>query len=59
MTSNLGQIVFPFFEGHLKLQKGFRPGSIRSYRDTLKLLLIHVARACFKNRFGLTSGTYV
>src|SRR4030095_12686748 len=30
------------FEDHLKTQKGLRPGSIRSYRDTLKLFLIHV-----------------
>lgn len=45
MTS-LGQIVFAFFEDHLRLQKGLRPGSIRSYRDTLKLLLIHVASLC-------------
>jgi integrase/recombinase XerD len=46
MTTSLGQIVFAFFEDHLRLQKGFRPGSIRSYRDALKLLLIHVARLC-------------
>lgn len=46
MTTSLGQIVFAFFEDHLRLQKGFRPGSIKSYRDTLKLLLIHVASLC-------------
>lgn len=39
MTGNLGQAVFAFFEDHLKVQKGLRPGSIRSYRDTLKLFL--------------------
>jgi len=43
MSSSLGQVVFAFFEDHLKTQKGLRPGSIRSYRDTLKLFLIHVA----------------
>jgi integrase/recombinase XerD len=46
MSGNLGQAVFAFFEDHLKVQKGLRPGSIRSYRDTLKLFLIHVASLC-------------
>ena len=32
MSGNLGQVVFAFFEDHLKIQKGLRPGSIRSYR---------------------------
>jgi integrase/recombinase XerD len=44
--SSVGQVVFAFFEDHLKVQKGLRPGSIRSYRDTLKLFLIHVAGLC-------------
>jgi len=46
MSGSLGQAVFAFFEDHLKVQKGLRPGSIRSYRDTLKLFLIHVAGLC-------------
>jgi len=46
MNSSLGQVVFAFFEDHLKTQKGLRPGSIRSYRDTIKLLLVHVAALC-------------
>jgi site-specific recombinase XerD len=46
MSDSLGQIVFAFFEDHLKVQKGLRPGSIRSYRDTLKLFLIHAASLC-------------
>jgi integrase/recombinase XerD len=46
MTGNLGQVVFACFEDPLKVQKGLRPGSIRSYRDTLKLFLIHVASLC-------------
>ena len=37
------KLWFAFFEDHLKVQKGLRPGSIRSYRDTIKLLLMHVA----------------
>lgn len=44
--SSVGQVVFAFFEDHLKVQKGLRPGSIRSYRDTVKLFLIHVAGLC-------------
>ena len=40
---NVGQTIFAFFEDYLKAQKGLRPGSIRSYRDTLKLFLAYVA----------------
>jgi site-specific recombinase XerD len=45
MTS-VGQVLFSFFEDHLKVQKGLRPGSVKSYRDTLKLFLIYVAGVC-------------
>jgi integrase/recombinase XerD len=41
--NSVGQTIFAFFEDHLKTQKGLRPGSIQSYRDTLKLFLMHVA----------------
>lgn len=44
MTTGLGQIVRSFFEDYLQVQKGFRPTSIRSYRDTLRLFLCFVAR---------------
>ena len=40
------QVLFAFFEDHLKAQKGLRPGSVRSYRDTMKLFLAYVAAAC-------------
>jgi site-specific recombinase XerD len=44
MTSiSLGQIVYSFIEDHLKTQRGLRPLSIKSYRDTLRLFLIFVA----------------
>jgi integrase/recombinase XerD len=46
--STVGQVLFGFFEDHLKVQKGLRPGSIKSYRDTMKLFLAFVARACRK-----------
>jgi site-specific recombinase XerD len=41
--NSVGQTIFAFFEDYLKTQKGLRPGSIRSYRDTIKLFLMHVA----------------
>lgn len=41
--NSVGQTIFAFFEDYLKTQRGLRPGSIRSYRDTLKLFLLHVA----------------
>ena len=43
---SVGQVIFAFFEDYLKTQKGLRPGSVRSYRDTLKLFLAHVASSC-------------
>ena len=44
MTPTLGQIVHSFFEDHLKVQRGLRPGSIRSYRDAMRLFLSFIAR---------------
>ena len=44
MRSILGQVVRSFFEDHLSVQKGLRPGSIRSYRDTVRLFLGFVSR---------------
>jgi integrase/recombinase XerD len=46
--STVGQVLFSFFEDHLNVQKGLRPGSIKSYRDTLKLFLAFVAGARHK-----------
>jgi integrase/recombinase XerD len=43
---SMGQVIFAFFEDYLKTQKGLRPGSVRSYRDTLKLFLAYVASDC-------------
>jgi len=39
----LGQIVYAFFADHLKAQRGLRPLTIKSYRDTLRLFLHFVA----------------
>jgi integrase/recombinase XerD len=43
---SVGQVVFAFFADYLKVQKGLRPGSVRSYRDTPKLFLAYVASNC-------------
>lgn len=42
-TTTLGQLVQSFFTDYLPVQKGLRLGSIRSYRDTLRLFLCFVA----------------
>ena len=39
----LGQVLYSFFEDHLKAQKGVRPLTVKSYRDALRLLLQFVA----------------
>ena len=44
MTPTLGQIVRSFFEDYLKVQKGLRPASIRSYSDAVRLFLAFVAK---------------
>lgn len=43
MTRTLGQFVHSFFEDYLKVQKGLRPASIRSYRDVLRLFVCFIA----------------
>ncbi len=54
--NELGTVVRSFFEDHLKVQKGLRPSSIRSYRDVLKLFLKQIAdrRQCPITRLKLT-----
>ena len=42
--NSIGSVLFAFFEDHLKVQKGLRDASIKSYRDTLKLFLAFVAQ---------------
>lgn len=42
-TPALGSLVQSFFTDHLPVQKGLRLGSIRSYRDTIRLFLQFVA----------------
>jgi integrase/recombinase XerD len=40
---SLGPLVQSFFLDHLVAAKGLRPSSVRSYRDTIRLLLCFVA----------------
>ncbi|KWR87666.1 tyrosine-type recombinase/integrase [Cupriavidus sp. IDO] len=42
-TPSLGSLVQSFFIDHLPVQKGLSQGSIRSYRDTIRLLLCFVS----------------
>ncbi len=44
--NSVGSVLLAFIEDHLKVQKGLRPASIKSYRDTLKLFLVHVSALC-------------
>jgi site-specific recombinase XerD len=46
MTASLGVLVQSFFTDHLPVQKGLRQGSIRSYRDTIRLFLCFVSGQC-------------
>lgn len=40
----MGPIIQSFFLDHLITVKGLRPQSVRSYRDTIRLLLCFLAR---------------
>src|SRR2546429_6969450 len=42
-TQPIGPILHSFFADHLLIVKGLRPASVRSYRDTVRLLLSFVA----------------
>ena len=55
MTICPGPVIQSFFADHLRVQKGLRPTSVRSYRDTLRLFLSFVAqqRHCAVTRLSL------
>lgn len=44
MNTSLGPLLHSFFTDHLSVQKGLRLGSIRSYRDTIRLFLAYLAK---------------
>lgn len=47
--NTIGSVLFAFFEDHLKIQKGLRAATIKSYRDTLKLFLARVAKTMHRH----------
>ncbi len=59
-SAPLGAIVQSFFIDHLVTVKGLRPASIRSYRDTIRLLLVFSAadKGCRITRLGLDDLTF-
>ena len=40
VNARLGPLVYSFFEDYLKCQKGLRPSSLKSYRDSVRLFLL-------------------
>jgi integrase/recombinase XerD len=43
VKTELGAHLYSFFEDYLKCQKGLRPSSLKSYRDSVKLFVLFVA----------------
>jgi site-specific recombinase XerD len=56
----LGPVIHSFFADHLITVKGLRPASVRSYRDTIRLLLVFTAsdKRCKITRLALGDLTY-
>src|SRR5688500_1139743 len=59
-TQPLGPLLHSFFVDHLITVKGLRPASVRSYRDTVRLLLVFVAgdKGCEITRLTLDDLTF-
>jgi site-specific recombinase XerD len=55
-ASPLGPLLHSFFVDHPVIVKGLRPSSLRGYRDTIRLLLLHVAAAKRSKITRLTLG---
>lgn len=53
-TPTLGQLLHSFFVDHLPVQKGLRPGSVRSYRDALRLFLCFTSQDAKRRLTRLT-----
>lgn len=56
----LGPVLHSFFADHLVTVRGLRPASVRSYRDTIRLLLVFVAadKHCRITRLTLDDLTF-
>lgn len=59
-TQPLGPVLHSFFASHLITVKGLRPASVRSYRDTVRLLLVFIAadKGCKITRLTLADLTF-
>jgi integrase/recombinase XerD len=59
-TPPLGQLLQSFFVDHLITVKGLRPASVRSYRDTIRLLLLFAAadKGCKITRLSTSDLTF-
>jgi integrase/recombinase XerD len=47
-TALLGAVLASFFNNHLKLQRGLRPNSVKSYAEAMRLFLQFVAKSSEK-----------
>jgi len=56
----LGPVLHSFFADHLITVKGLRPASVRSYRDTIRLLILYLAadKRCKITRLRLDDLTF-
>lgn len=54
MTTPVGPLIRSFFIDHLPVQKGLRQGSIRSYRDTVRMFLNFVSECRRRSMVTLT-----
>jgi len=43
VNADLGPLLYSYFEDHLKCQKGLRPSSLQSYRDSVRLFLLFLS----------------
>ncbi len=46
---SLGSLLHSFFDDHLKIQKGLRPNSLKSYADALRLFLQFASKTLGRN----------
>ena len=44
MNADLGPLLYSYFEDYLKCQKGLRSSSLKSYRDSVRLFLLFLAK---------------
>src|SRR5216683_2730830 len=60
MTQPHRPVVHSFFASHLITVRGLRPASVRSYRDTVRLLLVFIAadKGCKITRLTLSDLTF-